>query len=58
MGEEIFVVDIEGRLYAIDVHTGQNRWDFVFGDAAASEPVGVQGVIYVTSADGTLYAIE
>ena len=58
MGEEIFVVDIEGRLYAIDVRTGQKLWDFVFGDAAASEPVGVQGVIYVTSSDGTLYAIE
>ena len=58
MGKEIFVTDSEGRLYAVDAHTGQQRWDFVFGDSAVSEPIGAQGVIYVASTDGNLYAIQ
>ena len=58
MGKEIFVTDADGRLYAVDLHTGQNRWNFVFGDPAVSEPIGVKGVIYVASTDGNLYAIH
>ena len=47
-----------GRLYAINTVTGEKVWDILTGGEITSSPAVVDGVIYVGSHDGNLYAIE
>ncbi|MDP5272712.1 outer membrane protein assembly factor BamB family protein [Chengkuizengella axinellae] len=47
-----------GTLRAIDVNTHEELWRFQTEDKIISSPVIQNGVIYVTSFDGKLYAIE
>jgi outer membrane protein assembly factor BamB len=48
----------DGKLHAFDAKTGQKKWDFQTGDKILSSPCPADGVIYVGSDDGYLYALE
>ena len=45
-------------MYAIDASSGELRWQFQAQGRIASAPVAANGMVYVTSWDGYLYAIE
>ena len=55
--------DIQGRAYALDAATGQQRWQFPVGSGQSTEPflgtpaVG-QGMAYFTSSDRKVYALD
>jgi len=46
-----------GYLYAIDAVTGTKKWQFATGSGIRSSPAVSNGVVYVGSDDGNLYAI-
>ena len=46
-----------GHIYAVDAVTGEERWRFETGGEVWSSPAVVDGVLYVGSADGYVYAI-
>jgi len=48
----------DGKLYALDVKTGDKAWEFATGGPVDSSPWPADGVIYVGSDDGHLYALE
>jgi len=48
----------DGRLYALEVAAGKELWKFKTGDAIESSPYVADGVVYVGSNDGCLYAIH
>ena len=70
-GSIAYVASIDGRVYAIDssqpeqmfalVRNGASRhlvWRFPTGDQVWSSPALVDGILYVGSQDGNLYAID
>lgn len=47
-----------GKLYAFDAKTGTALWNYAPGDIIESSPAVVNGVVYVGSYDGKLYAFH
>jgi len=45
-------------LYALDAKTGEKKWDFQTNDKILSSPCPADGIVYVGSDDGHLYALE
>lgn len=56
-GETLYVGSEDDSLYAIDVEAGEVRWRFETGGAIVSTPTVVDGIAYVGSTDGRVYAI-
>jgi len=49
---------ISKNVYAVDGQTGEELWRFTTGGAVHSTPVVHNGVVYVGSLDGYLYALN
>ena len=48
----------DGKLYALDVASGEKRWQYQTGSWVDSSPAVVGGIVYVGSNDGNLYALD
>jgi hypothetical protein len=57
-GSVAYVANDAGRLYAVDVRSGQQRWRFTTGGAILSSLVAAAGAVYCRSDDGYLYAVD
>ena len=58
VGDLVLVGDLLGTLHALDAFTGDQLWEFNTEGRITSTPVFAHGTLYVTSWDGSLYAIE
>ena len=47
----------DGKVYCLDVKTGAKQWEHATGGAVISSPWPEDGVIYVGSDDGFVYAV-
>ena len=47
-----------GHLYALDALSGKQLWSFNVPADVFSSPVVLNGVVYFTSTDGSLYALK
>ena len=54
----VYVGSGDGRLYALDAETGQEKWRFKTDGAIVSSPAVAGGVVYFASTDGYLYAVR
>jgi outer membrane protein assembly factor BamB len=54
----VFVGGGDGRVYAVDVGTGQARWSHATGSRVRSSPAVAQGTVYAGSFDGQVYALD
>jgi outer membrane protein assembly factor BamB len=57
----VYVGSDDGRLYAVDVKTGQQRWAFETGGQIRCSPVVADGMVYFRSGSGDwghLYALD
>jgi outer membrane protein assembly factor BamB len=54
----LYVGDAGGNLYGVDATTGESKWRFQVDGPVASAPVLANGMVYVASTNGTLYAIR
>ncbi len=57
-GDTILLGDTRGHLYGLDSTTGELQWTVQVDGAIRSTPVVADGVVYVTTAAGTLLAIR
>lgn len=57
-GLALFSCQNDPHLYALDAQTGKRAWKFCIGGDTLGEPLPHNGVIYVGSNDGWLYALE
>lgn len=48
----------DGRVYAVDAASGQERWHAQTGDVVHASPAVAGGVVHVGSWDGDLYALD
>jgi len=54
----LFFGAADRKVYALDGRTGVKKWEFLTGGAVKSSPaLTTDGILYVTSTDGYLYAI-
>ena len=54
----VYVGSGDGRLYALDAGTGQEKWSFNTEGEVVSSPTIAGRVVYVGSNDGRLYALD
>ena len=45
-------------VYALDIETGEKKWSFETEGFVESSPVVADGVVYIGSNDGSVYALE
>ena len=57
-GGTVYVGSGDGRLYAIDLETGDPVWSFDAGSSISSSPAVTQGRVYFTARDNALYAVN
>jgi outer membrane protein assembly factor BamB len=55
-GEKVFFGSADGRVYCLDLRTGEERWSFVIGASVMSTPLVSGNAVYVAAYDGRLYA--
>ncbi len=55
-GKELVVTSRDGRISALDLQTGIERWRVETGIPVSSEPAVHEGVLYVGGRDGAVYA--
>jgi outer membrane protein assembly factor BamB len=54
----LYVGSWDGKVYAIDVATHEERWSFQTGDEVKAAVAYREGVVYVGSYDGAMYALD
>jgi len=52
----VYVASIGDTIYAFNASTGQQLWSATTGGSIYSSPAVVNGIVYVGSDDGSLYA--
>ena len=57
-GSIVYIGDASGDLHAVDINTGKNIWVFNTEGQIKASPSYSVGVVYLTSEDGFIYAIE
>ncbi|MEQ8836037.1 MAG: PQQ-binding-like beta-propeller repeat protein, partial [Lacipirellulaceae bacterium] len=55
VGEHVFFGTVRGRLYLVDLKTGEDVWDFNAGGGFIASPAISDGRIIIGNTDGTLY---
>ena len=56
-GDTAYFGSTDKNLYALDVQSGQQRWQFRAGSGVSS-PAIADGIVYVGTQDGILYALQ
>lgn len=56
--DNVYIGCDDGRLYCLDVHTGEKRWEFVTEYELEAPPLYHDGVIYIGSSDFFVYAVD
>lgn len=56
--DHVFFGNDDGRLYAVDVESGEPAWELRTDDIIEAPPMVHDGVVYVGSSDGFLYAAD
>jgi len=54
----VYVGSNDGKLYAIDEHTGAQEWSFTTGARIPSSPAVSAGLVFFPSYDGNFYAVD
>ncbi|UCE39396.1 MAG: PQQ-binding-like beta-propeller repeat protein [Thermoplasmata archaeon] len=54
---KVLVGSTNKKLYCIDEYTGEELWNLTTGGQIVASPTVAYGIVYITSEDGTLYAI-
>lgn len=57
-GDTIYVGDVIGNCYAIDLATREERWKFVTDGSIVAAPALASGLVLVPSGDGKFYALD
>ena len=56
-GDTVYFGSVDKNLYAVDLQSGQMRWQFR-AEAGVSSPAVADGVVYVGTQSGVLYAVH
>ncbi len=54
----VYIGSQDGRLYALDAHSGEKLWDFKTKPVIKSSPAVADGVVYFGASDWYVYALD
>ena len=54
----VYIGSLDGRLYALDARTGEEKWSFKTDGRVYSSPAIAGSMVYFGSGDGRLYALD
>jgi outer membrane protein assembly factor BamB len=54
----LYIGSGDGRLYALDARTGEERWRFPTGHAISSTPAVAEGLVFVGTRDNAFWALD
>ena len=57
-GDTIIMTSSDGLILGVDRRNGQELWEIVIDGTKLGSPVLANGVLYIPSQNGTLYAVE
>jgi outer membrane protein assembly factor BamB len=57
-GDTVYVGSADGRLYAVAIPTGKERWRYVAEEDLTTRPAVAHGLVFVASQQDTLFAVE
>jgi len=59
MAEDLAVLGgLDGRVTALDIGSGQVRWEYVYKEEMGSRPLFVDGLLYLATLEGTVLALD
>jgi outer membrane protein assembly factor BamB/serine/threonine protein kinase len=58
VGGTAYIGSQDGKLYAVDIATGRQRWAFNAGGRIESSPAVAQGIVYFGAHNGKVYAVD
>ncbi|MAB89315.1 MAG: Pyrrolo-quinoline quinone [Planctomycetes bacterium] len=58
VGETVYIGSVDGKLYALDLITGEQRWAYETEDAVESPPLVLDGKVYFGSNDCYVYCVD
>jgi len=58
VGGTAYIGSQDGKLYAVDIVTGRQKWAFLAGGRIESSPAVAQGVVYFGAHTGKVYAVD
>jgi eukaryotic-like serine/threonine-protein kinase len=57
-GDTVFVGSYDKKLYALDLKSGEKRWEFAAEDAIESTPLVLAGRVFIGDLRGNFYALD
>ncbi len=57
-GDTVYVGSADGRLYAVAIATGQERWRYRAEEDLSTRPAVAHGAVYVASLEDTLFCVD
>lgn len=57
-GDTVYVGSTDGRLYAVAIPTGKERWRYQTDEDLTTRPAVAHGLVFVASQQDTLYALD
>ncbi len=57
-GGVVYFGSYDQHLYAVDIHTGEEKWRFQTADWVNSSPTVADNTVYFGSDDGNLYGVR
>jgi outer membrane protein assembly factor BamB len=57
-GELAYLADLDGRVYALDLKTGDKRWQYETKSVFMAAPAVHEGAVYLGDIDGVFYCLE
>ena len=56
--ERVYFGTLDGKIYCLDLYSGDKLWDFQTGSEVVSSPAVSGDTVYIGSCDSTLYALD
>lgn len=56
--DKIFFGADDGNVYCLDLNDGSLVWSYATGDKVRASPMVIDGIVYIGSTDGKLYALD
>ncbi len=56
--DRVFFGADDNNVYCLDLHDGSLIWSYATGDKVRASPMVIDGIVYIGSTDGKLYALD
>lgn len=55
-GDKVFIGSGDGRIYMLDLKSGEELWNYEIGSSISVSPAIIDGMLIIAASDGRIYA--